>query len=41
MSGQKDPALQVLDHAEAAFNKLGNAQGLTRVRQLRERVSGG
>jgi tetratricopeptide (TPR) repeat protein len=39
MGGQKTEALKVLQHAEDAFNKLGNAQGLTQVRELREMIS--
>ncbi len=38
MGGQQDEALKVLDHAEAAFDKMGNAQGLEHVRQLREMI---
>jgi tetratricopeptide (TPR) repeat protein len=40
MGGLKEEALEVLDYAEAAFDKIGNAQGLTHVRQLREMIGG-
>jgi len=38
MGGQQDAALKVLDHAEAAFDKMGNAQGLGYVKQLRDMI---
>ena len=41
MGGHKDDALTVLDHAEAAYTKLGNAQGIEGVRQLRKMIGGG
>jgi hypothetical protein len=38
VGGLRDEALAVLDQAEAAFQKLKDAAGVTRVRQLRERI---
>ena len=38
MGGLRDEALAVLDQAEAAFQKLGKADGVAHVRQLREQI---
>ena len=37
IGGLRDEALTVLDQAEAAFQKLGETDGVAHVRQLRER----
>src|SRR5690348_2330274 len=39
--GLRTEALTVLDPAEAAFQKLGHADGVTRVASLRETIRGG
>jgi hypothetical protein len=39
MGSLRDEALGVLDEAEAAFQKLGKADGVAQVRQLREQIS--
>ncbi len=39
MGGHKDEALKVLQFTAEAFEKLGNTQGLTQVRQLREKIN--
>lgn len=39
MGGQKDQALQILEHVESAYNKLGDAKGLAHISQLREMVN--
>ena len=38
MGGLREEALAVLDQAEAAFQKLGKADGVAHVRQLREQI---
>ena len=38
IGGLRDEALAVLDQAEAAFQKLGKADGVAHVRQLREQI---
>jgi len=40
MAGHKDDALEVLQQAEEAFAKLGNTQGVSQVRELRELIVG-
>ncbi|MEM6744599.1 MAG: AAA family ATPase [Pseudomonadota bacterium] len=40
MRGLRDQALTVLDDAEAGFAKLGHAEGLEHVRQLRHEIGG-
>ena len=38
-TGRGEEALPVLDEAEAAFTKLGNAEGLARAKALRETLT--
>jgi hypothetical protein len=38
IGGLRDQALAVLDQAEGAFQKLGKADGVARVRELREQI---
>ena len=40
MGGHRDEALAVLDQAEAAFRKLGDADGIEHVQQLRRTITG-
>jgi hypothetical protein len=39
MGGLRDEALAVLDQAEAAFAKLGDARGVAHVRTLRKQIA--